>query len=203
MCIAEMRRSNPFPLFIAEAYSVCIVLPDSALVISCLVQTDAPKAKPPHFNHSGKFKILQIADLHYSVSQGTCLQTKHEPCKYGDVETDKSLLSIALDAEKPDLVVFTGDQLNGQGTSWDSKSVLAKFAATVIDRNISWAAVFGNHDSEEDLSRTEEMQYLEALPYSLSKAGPAEVHGVGNYLLKVLSPDPSVLFSSILSYEQC
>lgn len=133
---------------------------------------------------------MQIADLHYSVSQGKCLQTERQPCKYGDVETDRSLLSVALDAEKPDLVVFTGDQLNGQGTSWDSKSVLAKFAATVIDRNISWAAVFGNHDSEQDLTRAQQMQLLEALPYSLSQAGPQETHGVGNYVLKILSPDP-------------
>ncbi len=110
------------------------------------------------------------------------------PCKNGDVLTD-SLLSRALDAENPDLVVFTGDQLNGQGTSWDSKSVLAKFAATVIDRNISWAAIFGNHDDETDMSRKEEMKILEKLPFSFSKAGPADVDGIGNYVLKVRSPD--------------
>lgn len=135
---------------------------------------------------------MQIADLHYSVSQGKCLQTNHKPCDQGDVETDRSLLSVALDAEKPDLVVFTGDQLNGQGSSWDSKSVLAKFSRVVEERNISWAAVFGNHDSEQDLTRLEEMKLLEALPYSLAKAGPSEIHGVGNYVLKVLSPDPYV-----------
>jgi predicted MPP superfamily phosphohydrolase len=144
---------------------------------------------------------MQIADLHYSVSRGKCLQTSHTPCKYGDVETDKSLLSVALDAEKPDLVVFTGDQLNGQRTSWDPKSVLAKFAATVIDRNISWAAVFGNHDSEDKLPRQDVMKLLEALPYSLSKAGPQEVYGVGNYVLKVFSADPCVRFDGNLHVQ--
>ena len=150
---------------------------------------DAPKPKPLHFKRDGKFKIMQIADLHYSVSRGVCRDTDMSPpCKNGDVLTD-SLLSRALDTEKPDLIVFTGDQLNGQGTSWDSKSVLAKFAATVIDRNISWAAIFGNHDDETDMGRREEMKILEALPFSLSKVGPADVHGVGNYVLKVKSPD--------------
>ncbi len=42
--------------------------------------------------------------------------------------------------------IFTGDQLNGRGSndeSYDSKSVLAKFAAPVIDRKIPWTAIFG------------------------------------------------------------
>ena len=56
-----------------------------------------------------------------------------------------TLVGRVLAADKPSLVVFTRDQLNGQGTSWDPQSVLAKFA---IDRGIPWAAVFGNHDDE-------------------------------------------------------
>ena len=39
--------------------------------------------------------------------------------------------------------MFSGDQLNGQKTSYDSRSVLAKFASPVIDRKIPWAAIFG------------------------------------------------------------
>lgn len=94
-----------------------------------------------------------------------------------------------LDAEKPDLVVFSGDQLNGQETSWDPKSVLAKFARAVTDRKIPWAAVFGNHDSEIGASREDQMALLKALPYSLVERGPKDVHGVGNYVLKVKSAD--------------
>lgn len=43
----------------------------------------------------------------------------------GDTLT-QSLVARVLDIEKPDLVVFTGDQLNGQTTSWSSASVIAK-----------------------------------------------------------------------------
>jgi hypothetical protein len=60
----------------------------------------------------------------------------------GDVDTGK-LIAEVLDAERPDLVVFSGDQLNGQGTSWDSKSVVAKFGKEVIEREIAWTAIFG------------------------------------------------------------
>lgn len=88
---------------------------------------------------------MQIADLHFSVSHGKCKETDLSPCDAGDDET-LALMSRTLDLEKPDLVVFSGDQLNGQGTSWDPRSVLAKFAGPVIDREIPWAAVLGNHD---------------------------------------------------------
>jgi metallophosphoesterase superfamily enzyme len=87
-----------------------------------------------------------------SVSHGKCRDTDRTPCGQGD-DLTSDLLATTLDAEKPDLVVFTGDQLNGQGTSWDSRSVLAKFATPVIERQIPWTAVFGNHDSETDMPR--------------------------------------------------
>lgn len=74
------------------------------------------------FNDKGDFKILQsklpespqchkayqkltrsVADLHYSVGKGKCIDTELEPCD-GDAETAK-WLGEALDAEKPDMVV--------------------------------------------------------------------------------------------------
>lgn len=94
-----------------------------------------------------------------------------------------------LDEENPSLVVFTGDQLNGQGTSWDPKSVLAKFAKAVTSRGIPWAAVFGNHDDEIGAGKEEQLKLMQALPYSLVQRGPKDVHGVGNYVLKVMSAD--------------
>lgn len=154
-----------------------------------------PKAPPLHFSHTGRFKILQIADLHFSVSFGACQDVESFDCKHSD-NTTRTLISQVLAAEKPNLVVFTGDQLNGQGTSWDPRSVLAKFAVEVTDAGIPWAAVFGNHD-EEDVGSLEkngkeaQVKMMQGLPYSLVQRGPKDVHGVGNYVLKVLSPDPS------------
>lgn len=148
-----------------------------------------PQAPPLHFSHDGKFKIMQIADLHFSVIPGKCRDTLISPCSHSDNLT-LTLLAQVLDAERPDFVVFTGDQLNGQGTTWDAKTVLAKFARTVTDRQIPWAAVFGNHDEEDGTSREEQMKYMQALPYNLVQAGPSNIHGVGNYVLKVKSADP-------------
>ncbi|KIK09009.1 hypothetical protein K443DRAFT_672049 [Laccaria amethystina LaAM-08-1] len=149
-----------------------------------------PRAPPLHFSRSGNFKILQVADLHFSVSQGVCRDTLLNPCEHSDNLTN-ALISHTLDAEKPDLVVFSGDQLNGQGTTWDPKSVLAKFARAVTDKGIPWAAVFGNHDEEDGLAKDQQMTLMKALPYSLVERGPKDVHGVGNYVLKVKSADAS------------
>jgi hypothetical protein len=67
--------------------------------------------------------------------------------------------------------------------------VLAKFASVVTDREIPWAAVFGNHDDEHEISKDDQMKMLRALPYSLVEHGPRDVHGVGNYVLKFRSAD--------------
>jgi predicted MPP superfamily phosphohydrolase len=83
----------------------------------------------------------QIADLHYSVGHGECRDTPKQNC-VGDDDT-QDLLGRMLDEEKPDLVVFTGDQLNGQESSWDAKSVIAKVTGLMIDRKIPWTAIFG------------------------------------------------------------
>ena len=106
-------------------------------------------ASPPRFHANGKFKILQVADLHFSVSQGECRDTGKSPC-VGDVDT-LSLMEKMLDEEKPDMVVFTGDQLNGQETSWDAKSVIAKVVGPVIDRKIPWTAIFGEQSAIREL----------------------------------------------------
>lgn len=141
---------------------------------------------------------MQIADLHFSVGHGECRDTLKSPC-VGDTDTI-DLINKMLDEEKPDMVVFTGDQLNGQETSWDAKSVIAKVIGPVIDRKIPWTAIFGeswrrmrtvrtmadpkgvagNHDSEILDDRAAQMKYMQSLPYSLAEPGPENVDGVGN-----------------------
>ncbi|TIB71223.1 Metallo-dependent phosphatase [Wallemia mellicola] len=139
------------------------------------------------FKEDGSFRILQIADLHFSVGKGTCRDTDKSPCE-GDEETIK-LMAETLDDVKPDFVVFTGDQLNGQGTSFDAVSVLAKVHHEVVKRKIPFTAIFGNHDSE--LTESEQMRLVQALPFSFADPGPSDIHGVGNHVLKAYSPDSS------------
>lgn len=67
------------------------------------------------------------------------------PDSEADPLTVNFVVSI-LDAEKPDLVVLTGDKIHHDVS--DTQSALFKVVAPIIERSIPFAAVFGNHDSE-------------------------------------------------------
>jgi predicted MPP superfamily phosphohydrolase len=150
-----------------------------------------PKMKKPvpRINDNGRFKIMQAADLHLSTGLGTCRDAVPEETIPGQrCDADPRTLDFVeklLDDEKPDLIVLTGDQVNGE-TARDAQSALFKFAKLLEDRKIPYAAIFGNHDDEGNLNREELMAIMEELPYSLSTAGPEDVDGVGNYIVEVL-----------------
>lgn len=98
----------------------------------------------------GKFKIVQISDTHMVVGVGICKDAidahgNELPASEADPRTVDFIGKI-LDIEKPDLVIFTGDQLHHDIS--DSQSALFKVFAPSIKRSIPFAAVFGNHDSE-------------------------------------------------------
>ena len=147
------------------------------------------KKPVPRINENGRFKILQLADLHLSTGLGVCRDPvpaeliPGHPC-----EADPRTLEYVerlLDEEKPDLVILSGDQVNGE-TSKDAQTAIFKSVKLLADRKIPYAAIFGNHDDEGDLNRSELMAIYEDLPYSLSSAGPEDIDGVGNYIVEVL-----------------
>ncbi|KAH0538681.1 hypothetical protein FGG08_004756 [Glutinoglossum americanum] len=140
----------------------------------------------PRIRKSGKFKIMQVADLHLSTGLGECrdAEPKGEKCDADPRTLD--FIGKMLDHEKPDLVVLTGDQVNGE-TAPDAQTAVFKFAAPFIERKIPYAAIFGNHDDEGSLSRSALMTLIQTLPYSLSEPGPNDVDGVGNYVIEVLA----------------
>ena len=140
-------------------------------------------------NKDGKFKILQAADIHLSTGPGQCRDA--EPALHNDGKCDadpRTLTFIAkvLDSEKPDLVVLSGDQVNGD-TAPDAQSAVFKFAHLFIERKIPFATIYGNHDDEGSLSREALMQLTRSLPYSVSEFGPSTIDGVGNYYVEVLA----------------
>ncbi|WPG98177.1 Phosphatase DCR2 [Acrodontium crateriforme] len=146
----------------------------------------------PRVSKEGRFKILQISDTHLATGLGVCRDALGEdelPSKNCEADTRTlEFLEKILDEEKPDLVVLSGDQTEGPAAP-DTQSTIFKLAALMIERKIPYAAIFGNHDNEGDvsLSRAAQMSLLETLPYSLSSAGPDAVDGVGNYYVEILA----------------
>ncbi|KAI9668690.1 MAG: hypothetical protein M1829_005303 [Trizodia sp. TS-e1964] len=149
-----------------------------------------PQSKPkPRMRGDGKFKIIQVSDMHLSTGIGACREPEPSGHNGGKCDADTRTLSFIerlLDDEKPDLAVLSGDQVNG-GTAPDAQSAVFKFAQIFIERQIPYAIIFGNHDDEGSLSRSATMSLVEQLPFSLSEAGPPDIDGVGNYIVEVLA----------------
>ena len=59
----------------------------------------------------------------------------------------------------------------------------------VIDRQIPWAFVHGNHDDEHDWNRTQVMDYIMQKPYSMVQRGDKHLYGEGNYIIEVRASD--------------
>lgn len=90
------------------------------------------------FNSDHKFKIMQIAD------------TQEIPAVSPDT---RSLINNALDREKPDLVIFTGDQIKGYSKKFKKdpaiiESTIDILVEPIAKRNIPFMVTYGNHDAQ-------------------------------------------------------
>lgn len=90
------------------------------------------------FNSDHKFKIMQIAD------------TQEIPAVSPDT---LSLINNALDREKPDLVIFTGDQIKGYSKKFKKDHVIIESTIDILvepiaKRNIPFMVTYGNHDAQ-------------------------------------------------------
>lgn len=125
------------------------------------------------FTKNRKFKIMQITDIQEipAVSPDT-----------------SALLEAAVEAEKPDLVIYTGDQIKGYGVTYKGKGkelenavaqTIYKLLEPVTKRNIPFAVTFGNHDRQVGISNKEQFENIyKALPNCVGEQ-PAELSDDG------------------------
>ena len=88
----------------------------------------------PRVGKDGKFKVMQVSDLHLSTGVGLCRDPEPPGYKGGKCEADPRTLDFIgriLDDEKPDLVVLSGDQVNGD-TAQDVQSVRLLKSASIV-----------------------------------------------------------------------
>ncbi|KAG0300417.1 purple acid phosphatase [Dissophora globulifera] len=185
--IAIELGSNPIPFSWSAASfdrDAAQEAPDwNAQVIYRTGDKALPETPTLHFKQDGSFKIVQFADIHMATGPHSCHQAPSTMECTGDINT-LEMMERMLDSEKPDLVVYTGDNVDGL-TSNDAFSTILKYSRPVIERGIPWTIIFGNHDEEGDLSREEMMSSAQDLPYSLSQRGPLGISGTGNYFLSI------------------
>lgn len=119
------------------------------------------------FHRSGKFRILQLADIQDGpkVSSDTI-----------------SLIEAALASARPDLVVFSGNQIAGYDPAYAAtfckrhwkkplptarreaeleqtrervRASIRQFVAPMVDAGVPWAVTYGNHDFQCGLSNAQ------------------------------------------------
>lgn len=124
------------------------------------------------FNSNGEFKLVQFTDLHeHSLKNKKTIR----------------LMEDILDFEKPDLVVLTGDNIDGRYCSKEYiKKTIANISKPMEDRKIPWAVVLGNHDSElHNVDRKNEMRIYMSYQYNLSQDFSNVAGRVGDYNLLI------------------
>ncbi|KAK4788074.1 hypothetical protein SAY86_019393 [Trapa natans] len=157
-----------------------------SLVPNVCVEAEKGQQKLLRFGEDGKFKILQVADMHYANGKTTPCLNVSSAAGCSDLNTTAFLHRI-IEAEKPNLIVFTGDNIYANDTIDTARSLDEAFAPA-ISSGIPWAAVLGNHDQEGSLSREGVMKHIVGLNNTLSKLNPPEadvIDGYGNYNLEV------------------
>ncbi len=100
------------------------------------------------FNEDGEFKILQIADMQDAWPMKTIT---------------KNLIRAAIEAEQPDLIVLSGDNINSTAGESAILAPLAinEFMSIFEEYGIPVASVFGNHDAEGNVSRAQQIEMYE------------------------------------------
>ena len=101
------------------------------------------------FNSEGRFKIMQITDVHYNGSEASVAALP--------------VIDRLLTAEKPDLIVLTGDIIWGPPAKENLLSVLNRIAK----HHIPFVYEFGNHDFEQGLSNRKLYELARQVDYNI------------------------------------
>lgn len=135
-------------------------------------------SKELRFRKDGTFKIVQFTDIHWKDGSDIDLKSR-------------AVMELVLEAEQPDFVMFTGDTIftseySDRASLYDDPiRSFQEAVAAVEQRDIPWGFVFGNHDTENRISKEELMDGILAHEYSLVQKGPEHINGMGNYVLSV------------------
>lgn len=137
------------------------------------------------FTTDKDFKIMQLTDIH--IGGGFMSKDKDEMAL--------NAVAAMITAEKPDLVIVTGDlayPVPFQAGTFNNLASSKSFALLMEKLGVYWTIGFGNHDTEaysyyprEKLS--EFYKNKEAYPHCIFLENPqnVEIDGYGNQLIKV------------------
>jgi len=125
------------------------------------------------FNEAGKFKIMQMSDIQDYVGL----------LKPNMNASTKRLMDAALDAEKPDLVVITGDHQGANMNADQLQSYITQIAQPMEERGIPWMVTYGNHDEDATTAlnsgwdKIRQLAFYRSFQYNVNRASMSGVQG--------------------------
>lgn len=134
------------------------------------------------FTTDGDFRVMQLTDVHIG---GGFMSLKKDAMAINAV-------AAMVAAEKPDLVVVTGDiayPVPFQSGTFNNKKSAEIFAKLMDNLGVYWTVTFGNHDTElySYFSREAMGNFYENSGFEkcLYKVGPEDIAGVGNQIINI------------------
>lgn len=132
------------------------------------------------FNADGNFRIMQIAD----IQDGPLL-----------LEIVRDFFKHVIPAEKPDLIVLTGDNISAGASTVGIKATDLLLVETAIDRfmsifeenDVPVAVVFGNHDAEQLITKEEQMAIYQKYDNCIAIDEGDAIYGCGTYNVPIYS----------------
>lgn len=139
------------------------------------------------FGDDGKFKIMQITD----IQDGAFLE-------YATLIFLKDVVA----AEKPDLIVLTGDNISGGSspTKTLAKMAISRFMSIFDEADIPVAMVFGNHDSEGPATKEDQMKMYESFDCFVGCEGE-DLTGCGNYYLPIYDAEGEDMLYNLWMFD--
>ena len=141
-----------------------------------------------YFVTDGDFKVMQLTDVHIG---GSFISAKND-------KQAINAIAAMIDAEKPDLVVVTGDISFAVpwGGTLNNRFAHEMFGHIMENLGVYWTVAFGNHDSEiyNSYSRAEvaNMYESEELEHCLFDRGPDGLYGECNHMIYVKNSDDHI-----------
>ena len=155
-----MSRMLPRHLIILSVSSVLLVIVVSqvlyvylpwrlAVIAGQNVYAEVRLSLPP----SGTFKVLQLADVQISRMDQVCLDLTAEQRKWPcDAHNTTAFIQRLVVLERPDLVVFSGDNVVHEGNYFpdgvQTHSILDEVLRPIVHAGIPFVSILGNHDVE-------------------------------------------------------
>lgn len=150
------------------------------------------------FTTDEPMRVMQLTDVHLGIGYMSA---------FGKDRQALTAVAAMITAEKPDLVIVTGDlsyPVPFQSGTFNNKSAAEVFSQLMETLGVYWTMTFGNHDTEiySYYSREDISDFYEnsGFKYCIFKEGPESIDGSCNNVIKVKNSD-GIITNALISLD--